>query len=164
MKTKLVSVVSVVLVAVVLMAVSQDAFAKKRRHRGENSGPPVNCNKLGETWKRRMNTVPYKSFSDKQVKKCVATYTVSNKTMPIFTGAAFYFKSYDVRLDASSRLEEYSCEDQKSCEAFYNLIDKHLQAYKPDKDSEKFFQNRMNKIRDKALASFNEFKTPKATE
>ena len=143
-----------------LFSLSLPAEAKKRKKR-DNSGPPVNCNKLGETWKRRMHTAPYKKFADKQVKKCVATYTVSNKTMPIFVGAAFYFKNNDVRLDATSRIEEYSCEDSKSCEVFYEAVDKHLQAYTPSKDSEKFFHNRMSKIRDKALASFNELKIPK---
>jgi hypothetical protein len=144
------------LVICMMLAFSAPALAKRKHRGGGSSIPAANCNELGNSFKRRMANAPYKKFADKQVKKCVATYTVSNKTMPLFVAAAFYFKSYDVRLDAASRLEEYACEDKKACEAFYDTLNRHIEKMEPSKDSEKFFQGRINKLRDKAKASVDE--------
>lgn len=87
----------------------------------------MGCNELATIFQTEL-TVPYKTFSDKRVEKCVEGQTVNSVNMPLYIATAFYDRNLSVREKALNKLKAYPCATENTCKKLFGYIDAHLKA------------------------------------
>ncbi len=98
------------------------------------------CNEIAINYQNEM-TVPFKTFADSRVRKCIKRQSVTSLNIPLFIATAFYDRNLNERAQALSKLRAYECETENTCKRLFETLDTHLKATRltKTKDSVELF-------------------------
>ena len=85
------------------------------------------CKALAEKYRKELS-LPYKDFTDLELRRCLDLTPVNATNMHAFVAAAFYDNSLKVRQSALTKLEAYNCKNDGTCDELANILDGQIKA------------------------------------